>query len=217
MAMISSKEHLDYLGLYWSSTGFMGLSDETNMQQQQRVVEEVIEKLSPPSSIRHLGIKGYFGSQLPNWMMVPATWVFKSLRLLRMDKLCCCTQLPDGLCQLPYLESLDIGDAPAIKSVGPEFQSPSSLAVGGGIVTTGSVVGFPNLTALHQAGLCEWEEWEWEEQGEDATVDAMAMPALKELIIDSCKLTCLPPGLASSRRHALREVRLYKLSNLTYI
>ena len=217
MAMISSKEHLDYLGLYWSSTGFMGLRDETNKQQQQRVVEEVIEKLSPPSSIRHLHMEGYFGSRLPNWMMVPATCGFKSLRILRMDKLHYCTQLPDGLCQLPSLETLAINDAPAIKSVGPEFQSPSSLAVGGGIVTTGSVVGFPNLATLRLAGLCEWEEWEWEEQGEDATVDAMAMPALKELIIDSCKLTCLPPGLASSRRHALREVRLYMLSNLTYI
>ncbi|XP_066342285.1 putative disease resistance protein RGA4 [Miscanthus floridulus] len=41
MAMISSKEHLDYLGLYWSSTGFMGLRDETNKQQQQRVVEDI--------------------------------------------------------------------------------------------------------------------------------------------------------------------------------
>ena len=51
MAMISSKEHLDYLELHWSSTGFMGLRDETNKQQQQRALEEVIEKLSPPSSI----------------------------------------------------------------------------------------------------------------------------------------------------------------------
>ncbi|XP_066342310.1 putative disease resistance protein RGA4 [Miscanthus floridulus] len=217
MAMVSSKEHLDYLELHWSSSGFMGLRDETNKQQRQRVVEEVIEVLSPPSSIRHLSIEGYFGSRLPNWMMVPATCVFKSLRLLRMDKLCCCTQLPDGLCQLPSLESLAINDAPAIKSVGPEFQSPSSLPVGGGIVTTGSVVGFPNLATLRLAGLCEWEEWEWEEQGEDATVNAMAMPALKKLIIINCKLSCLPPGLASRRRHALREVLLYKLSNLTYI
>jgi len=216
MAKISSKEHLEYLELHWSSTGFMGLRDETN-KQQQRALEEVIEKLSPPSSIRHLYIKGYFGSRLPNWMMVPATCGFKSLRILRMDKLHYCTQLPDGLCQLPSLETLAINDAPAIKSVGPEFQSPSSLAVGGGIVTTGSVVGFPNLATLRLAGLCEWEEWEWEEQGEDATVDAMAMPALKELVIINCKLSCLPPGLASSRRHALREVRLYKLSNLTYI
>ena len=201
IAMISIKEHLDYLELHWSSTGFMGLRGETNKQQQQRAVEEVIEKLSPPSSIRHLSIIGYFGSRLPNWMMVPATCVFKSLRLLRMDKLCCCTQLPDGLCQLPYLESLDIGDAPAIKSVGPEFQSPSSLAVGGGIdVTARSVVTFPNLTFLRLDGLSEWEEWDWEEESESETTEAMAMPALKELIILSCKLTCLQE--ACSKRSA---------------
>ncbi|XP_066338848.1 putative disease resistance RPP13-like protein 1 [Miscanthus floridulus] len=196
----------------------MGLRDETNKQQQQRVVEEVIEKLSPPSSIRHLYMEGYFGSRLPNWMMVPATCGFKSLRILRMDKLHYCTQLPDGLCQLPSLETLAIYNAPTIRSVGPEFQSPSPLAVGGGIdVTARSVVTFPNLTFLRLAGLCEWEEWEWEEQGEDATVDAVAMPALKVLQIIDCKLSCLPPGLASSRRHALRELCLYKLSNLTYI
>ncbi|XP_066342300.1 uncharacterized protein [Miscanthus floridulus] len=135
MAMVSSKEHLDYFLLKWSSIGFMELRDEINKQQQQRVVEE----------------------------------------------------------------------------------SPSSLAVGGGIVTTGSVVGFPNLATLRLAGLCEWEEWEWEEQGEDATVDAMAVPALKVLEIRNYKLSCLPPGLASSRRHALRKLCLYRLSNLTYI
>ena len=91
-------------------------------------------------------------------------------------------------------------------------------SVGGGIdVTARSVVTFPSLTFLRLDGLCEWEEWDWEEESESETTEAMAMPALKELIILSCKLTCLPPGLASSRRHALREVRLYKLSNLTYI
>jgi hypothetical protein len=217
-AMISSKEHIDYLVLKWSSSGFMELRDEINKREQQRVVEEVIDKLSPPSSIRHLYIDGYFGSRLPNWMMVPATSAYKSLRILRMDNLRCCTQLPNGLCQLPSLEALAINDAPATKSVGPEFQSPSSLAVGGGIdVTARSVVTFPNMTFLRLDGLCEWEEWDWEEESESETTEATAMPALKELIILSCKLTCLPSGLASSRRHALREVDLYKLSNLTYI
>jgi hypothetical protein len=94
MAMISRKEHLDYLELHWSSNRFMGLRDEINRQQEQRAVEEVIEKLIPPSNIRHLKIEGYFGSRLPNWMMVPATQVFKNLRILRMDNLGCCTQLP---------------------------------------------------------------------------------------------------------------------------
>ena len=132
MSIISRNEHLDYLELNWSSSGSMGLREEINKPQQQRAVEEVTEKPSPPSSIRHLNIEGYFGSRLPNWMMVPATCGFKSLRILRMDKLCCCTQLPNGLCQLPSLESLAISDAPSIKSVGPEFQSPTSMEVDGG-------------------------------------------------------------------------------------
>jgi hypothetical protein len=196
----------------------MGLSDETNrQQQQQRVVEEVIEKLTPPCSLRDLFIEGYFGSRLPNWMMVPATWVFRSLRILRMDNFGCCTQLPNGLCQLPSLQSLSIDDAPSIKIVGPEFQSPSPLAVGGGIVTARTVVPFPNLATLRLAGLCEWEEWDWEEQGEDVAAKIMAMPALKSITIGNCKLSCRPPGLASSRRHALRELELYELSSLTYI
>ncbi|CAD6255506.1 unnamed protein product [Miscanthus lutarioriparius] len=45
----------------------------------------------------------------------------------------------------------------------------------------------------------------------------MAMPALKELIILSCKLTCLPPGLCSSKRLGPRELGLYSLSDLTYV
>jgi len=125
--VISSKEHLDYLELNWSSSGCVGSRDEMEKQQQQRAAEEVLEKLWPSSSIRHLDIEGYFGCQLPNWMMVQAAWDFKSLRFLTLKDLPCCTRLPDGLRRLPTLESLVIEDAPAIKCVGPEFQSPSSL------------------------------------------------------------------------------------------
>jgi len=45
----------------------------------------------------------------------------------------------------------------------------------------------------------------------------MAMPAFKGLVIVNCKLSSLTAGLANSRRHALRELYLYKLGNLTYI
>jgi hypothetical protein len=58
------------------------------------------------------------------------------------------------------------------------------------------------------------QEWDWEDS-ESETTEAMAMPALKGLAIVNCKLTCLPTGLASSKRHALRELHLYELSNLT--
>ncbi|CAO2149535.1 unnamed protein product [Urochloa humidicola] len=43
------------------------------------------------------------------------------------------------------------------------------------------------------------------------------MPALKTLGIQQCKLSNLPPGLANSKREALRELKLYQLSNLTSV
>ena len=36
-------------------------------------------------------------------------------------------------------------------------------------------------------------------------------------MIRNSKLRCLPPGLASIKRHYLRELELHELSNLTYI
>ncbi|OEL14227.1 hypothetical protein BAE44_0024754 [Dichanthelium oligosanthes] len=41
------------------------------------------------------------------------------------------------------------------------------------------------------------------------------MPCLERLYIDTCKLRCLPPRFANSKRHALRELRLYELTYLT--
>jgi len=45
----------------------------------------------------------------------------------------------------------------------------------------------------------------------------MAMPALRVLQIDNCKLRYLPPGLSSSKRLGLRQLNLYELSNLTSV
>ncbi|KAL6653879.1 hypothetical protein ACP70R_008803 [Stipagrostis hirtigluma subsp. patula] len=213
-AMISSKSHLSYLRLNCSSSRSIGSGDE--MEQKQRVIEEVFDKLCPPNCIENLGMERYFGRRLPNWMSVPATTAFKSLRFLEFQKLTSCVQLPDGLCRLPCLEGLNIIVAPAINSVGPEFQAASSLAAGGG-ATAATSAAFPKLRFLHLVGLSEWEEWEWEEQGEDAAADTVAMPALEKLHIKNCKLSRLPPGLANSRRHALRKLYLLKISNLTSV
>ncbi|WVZ48868.1 hypothetical protein U9M48_000264 [Paspalum notatum var. saurae] len=210
MEMISTKKHLGCLELHWSNSRWMTLRDEIRKQEQQQEVEEVIEKLHAPSRIQSLFIVGYFGHRLPSWMMVHATGAFESLRYLNLRDLPCCTQLPDGLCLLPCLEALSIQGAPAIEKIGPEFQSPSSLSVASS---------FPCLTTLYLQGLCQWKEWEWEEQGEDETAAQvmMAMSMLKILVVNNCKLCCLPPGLASSKRHALRELYLYDLTNLASV
>ncbi|TVU40542.1 hypothetical protein EJB05_14009, partial [Eragrostis curvula] len=214
-AMISSKRHLDVLELYSSSSRYMGIMDEVVKQRQQQVVEKVYDELRPPSCIEHLLIHGYFGRRLPNWMMEPASSAFKSLKFLFLKDLTCCTQLPDGLCWLPCLELLQIGNAPCIKSVGPDFQASSSVAMGGGVTATSAA--FPNLRSLFLVDLCEWEKWEWPEQGEGVSAEAIAMPALMDMKIKNCKLRCLPPGLANSKRHALRRLYIYNLSNLAYV
>ncbi|KAL6653881.1 hypothetical protein ACP70R_008805 [Stipagrostis hirtigluma subsp. patula] len=211
-AMISSKSHLSYLELNCSSSRSIGSEDE--IEQKQQVIEEVYDKLCPPNCIENLGMEGYFGRRLPNWMSVPAIAAF-SLRFLHFEELTSCIRLPDGLCRLPCLEAFTIIGAPAIKSVGPEFQAASSLAVGGGAAATSAA--FPKLRSLQLEDLSEWEEWEWEERGEDAAADTIGMPALEKLYIKNCKLSRLPPGLANSRRHALRELNLYQITNLTSV
>ncbi|KAJ1276429.1 hypothetical protein BS78_05G213800 [Paspalum vaginatum] len=216
-AMISTKGHLSILELNYNSTveHTAGPRAEAEQPQQQSVTKEVLEKLRPPTCLESLIIKGYVGHQLPNWISAPASSTdFKSLRYLSLENLPSCTQLPDGLCCLPSLERLIIEDAPSIKHVGPEFQAPSSLAAGG--ASTAAFAPFPKLKELQLDGLPKWEEWEWNDSEEKGDPKAtISMPCLEELYIQNCKLSRLPPGLASIKRLALRALYMYKLTNMT--
>ncbi|KAK8447326.1 hypothetical protein SEVIR_8G049532v4 [Setaria viridis] len=87
------------------------------------LIKEVFDELYPPPGLEHLEISGYFGQQLPRWMM--STAPLGSLRILLMDNLAFCTELPNGLCQLPCLELLQIVRAPAFKRIGSEFLLPN--------------------------------------------------------------------------------------------
>jgi hypothetical protein len=113
-------------------------------------------------------------------------------------------------------------DAPTVKCIGPEFQASSSLPAGETAAAM-ALQPFPKLRVLQLIGLCEWEEWEWnddegcEAEHQGSAKATMAMPCLEILQIDNCKLSYLPPGLASIKRHALRELYLYELTNLTYV
>ncbi|PUZ43863.1 hypothetical protein GQ55_8G041100 [Panicum hallii var. hallii] len=203
---IGEKVRLSYLFLECTSRighdGQLVKDEEGIPEEQQRQIEEIFNELHPPSSLENLVIRWYFGQRLPSWMMSTAIVPLGSLRVLMMDDLVSCSELPNGLCQLPCLELLQIVCAPAIKRIGPEFLQPNHHSHHHSQVG----VPFPRLSKLKFNDLVDWEEWEWEEQ-------VKAMPILEELILKKCKLRHVPPGLAFHST-ALKILGIYDVKHL---
>ncbi|WVZ54222.1 hypothetical protein U9M48_005053 [Paspalum notatum var. saurae] len=121
------------------------------------------------------------------------------LRILMMDDLSWCTELPNGLCELPCLELLTIDRAPAIKRVGHEFMCCSH--------SQHVAAMFPRLLELYFIGMMELEEWEWEEK-------LHAMPILEKPLLQRCKLRRVPSGLALHAR-VLKKLCVYDVKHLS--
>ncbi|KAL6653253.1 hypothetical protein ACP70R_008831 [Stipagrostis hirtigluma subsp. patula] len=206
MARLDKKARLSFIGLFCTSRlgdgGRLVREEASVFGEEQQRVEEVYDELCPPPSLQNLDIRGYFGQRLPRWMRT-AVAPFGSLTILTMEDLPCCTELPDGLCQLPCLEHLQIVNAPAIKHVGSEFLQPNSHRHSRSQVAAV----FPRLLKLILIGMVEWEEWEWEEK-------VKAMPVLEELKLGSCKLRRVPPGLPFHAR-ALKELHVSTVKHLS--
>jgi len=126
-AKLSEKVRLSYLRLSCTIRhGDDGLvKDEGIFEQEQRLIEEVFDELCPPPCVENLPIIRYFGQRLPKWMLSTSVMPLGNLRILTMIDLPCCKELPDGLCQLPCLEFLQVDRAPSIKNIGPKFLQPS--------------------------------------------------------------------------------------------
>ncbi|CAL4989370.1 unnamed protein product [Urochloa decumbens] len=121
-ARLGEKVRLRYLSLISNTRS--GDAHRLVKEEEQQQMEEVFDVLCPPPCLEHLRIRGYFGKRLPRWMMSTAIALLGSLRILTMEDLPYCTELPDGLCQLSCLELLQIKSAPAIKCVGPKLLLP---------------------------------------------------------------------------------------------
>ncbi|XP_044435973.1 uncharacterized protein [Triticum aestivum] len=198
-ARLDEKMHLIRLFLYYTSKlGDDGLVKEKEgvSEEEQQRIEKVLDKLCPPSTIEVLELTGYFGRQLPSWMMSTSMVPLNNLKTLLIDDLACCTQLPNGLCQLPNLQVLQVRRAPCIKHVGTGFLQAAATS-------------FPRLNKMLLDGMVEWEEWEWEEQ-------VQAMCRLEKLVLSRCRLRHVPLGLASNAR-SLKILHLRLVEHLSYI
>ncbi|VAI82115.1 unnamed protein product [Triticum turgidum subsp. durum] len=198
-ARLSEKMHLIKLLLDCTSKlGDDGLVKEKEgvSEEEQQRIEKVLDKLCPPHGVEFLAVNGYFGRQLPSWMMSTSMVSLNNLKTIFFHDLACCTQLPNGLCQLPNLQFLQVSRAPCIKHVGTGFVQAAAAS-------------FPRLNVLKLNGMVEWEEWEWEEQ-------VKAMPRLEELVLFNCRLRHIPPGLASNAS-SLKILVLQHVKQLSYI
>ncbi|OEL22119.1 putative disease resistance protein RGA4 [Dichanthelium oligosanthes] len=201
-ARLREKVHLSYLGL--RCTHRHGDDRQLVPEKEQGQIEEVFNELCPPPCLEFLLVDNYFGMRLPRWMMSTAVSPLRCLRNLKIEHLPYCTDLPDALCELPSLEFLQIDDAPAIHRVGPQFLQPyyhhrRNLSQ--------VVAVFPRLRRLELIKMVAWEEWVWEEQ-------VQAMPVLEELVLERCKLRCIPPGLSIHTR-SLRKLYVSFIENLS--
>ncbi|XBI78302.1 hypothetical protein VPH35_088023 [Triticum aestivum] len=187
-ARLSEKAYLSCMALYYKSRlGGDGLVKEEVSEQDQGTIMEVFDELCPPPYVQDIRIQGYFGRQLPKWMMSTATTPLNSLRVLIIED------------QDSYLECLEVNRAPAIKRVGPEFLRPYSHHHHAPFQ---AVAPFPRLNKMIFRKMVEWEE------------EVQAMPVLEELIIHGCKLRRIPLGLNFS---SIVELDLYDLTELTSI
>ncbi|KAF7105358.1 hypothetical protein CFC21_106175 [Triticum aestivum] len=198
-ARLGEKTHLIKLFLCCTSKlgddGLVKEKEDVSEEEQQRI-EKVHDKLCPPPGVELLQIKGYFGRQLPRWMMSTSMVSLNNLKTLFFDDLACCTQLPNGLCQLPNLQFLQVSRAPCIKHVGTGFLEAPAAS-------------FARLNEMKLFAMVEWAEWDWEEQ-------VQAMRRLEKLVLMNCKLRHVPPGLASSAR-SLKILGLQYVKHLSYI
>uniref|UniRef100_A0A8R7R971 Disease resistance R13L4/SHOC-2-like LRR domain-containing protein n=1 Tax=Triticum urartu TaxID=4572 RepID=A0A8R7R971_TRIUA len=198
-ARLGEKMHLISLIMYCTSKlGDDGLVKEKEgvSEEEQQRIEKVLDKLCPPPGVEDLHISGYFGRQLLSWMMSTSMVPLNNLKTILFYDLACCTQLPNGLCQLPSLQVLQVCRAPCIKHVGTGFLQAAAAS-------------FPRLNVLKLFDMVVWEEWEWEEQ-------VQAMPRLEELMLNRCRLRHVPPVLASNAT-SLKKLFVEHVKQLSYI
>ncbi|KAM3310694.1 hypothetical protein ACQJBY_031394 [Aegilops geniculata] len=206
-ARVNAKKKLTVLALKCGGRVGDGLvqGGVSESKEEEQMIEVVFDVLCPQPCIENIKIVRYFGRRLPRWLTSTIEVPLESLMIISLDQLPCCTQLPDGLCQLPYLEFLKVNKDPVIKCLGPEFMPQYNQWHHPSPVSQLAAM-FPRLQKLEFRKMEEWEEWIWETK-------VKAMPSLEELFINSCKLGGMPPGLMSHAM-ALKKLTIWSVQRL---
>ncbi|XP_055960192.1 putative disease resistance protein RGA3 [Mercurialis annua] len=183
-AQLNDKKHLVELSL--------SFNDEVGQEWRKKQDEELLEALAPPTSLEHLAIWNYQGTNKichgPSW--IKSLICLKSLFLYGWRN---CEQLP-SLGKLPSLEYLFVGEFESLREVGVEFLGMDHHEV------SDNAVLFPKLTELHFSDMKEWEEWIYEDiiadervKKNDSGNGMEIMPCLRSLHLSTCpKLRVLP-------------------------
>nr|CAD1843825.1 unnamed protein product [Ananas comosus var. bracteatus] len=175
-------------------------------------IEDIFEKLHPPTCLERLWVENFYNQHIPSWMLSSSLGSYlPHLTYVNFIGLPLCPQLPP-LGQLPHLRYLQIREALAIVTIGPELLGNG---VGDGVHAAAA---FPKLEFLFMIGMPNWEEWSLvgSETGKSSSCSLRVMPRLEELRVIYCpELRALPKGLQQLR--ALRILKVERAHSLSVI
>ncbi|URD73479.1 NB-ARC domain [Musa troglodytarum] len=189
---LKGNKKLKNLRLNWASTS---KSDDCREEFLERIAKVLDVALQPPSSVVSLELYDFLSLRYPSWMASASISSFLP-NLSRLGLFNCnrWTLLPP-LGKLPSLEFLEIVDAHAVTTIGPEFlgceghdrERNSNLPSSSSSPPTRQL--FPKLRQLKLLNMDNMEVWDWE-------AEVFAMCRLDKLVLHQCpKLKSLPEGL----------------------
>ncbi|CAL5013782.1 unnamed protein product [Urochloa decumbens] len=177
-ANLHEKKSLTELFLYWGRDADYTPPHDGVMSSSE---EEVLESLAPHVELKTLGVFGYAGRSISQWMRDPL--MFRCLRELRIYICPRCKDLPLVWLSSP-LENLYLISMNSLTTL---CKNIDAQAAGYDI----SLQIFPKLKKMYLDQLPELERWAENIAGEP--VSLVMFPQLEELIISDCtKIATLP-------------------------
>ncbi|XP_010673185.2 putative disease resistance RPP13-like protein 1 isoform X1 [Beta vulgaris subsp. vulgaris] len=182
-AALFKKKHLKELELRWSD-----LHQSSNKQIHQ---DEILQALSPNSSLEQLQISCYGGTSFPSWIGDPTLENLTSITLFKCDN----SDVLPSLGQLPSLKYLSLVEMNNVIEIGKKFRGFDSTSVA-----------FPSLERFTIVGLSKLEMWK--------EVEKRDYPSLQKLTIERCSNLVAIPSSLFMQLYSLKHVEVINCRKL---